>query len=339
MKENILDYKRYGYIDLDEYLENNPDCRMFPEYIDGFSSMNFWTKVRKEDEEKYMYVKPRYYDEPEGEYDVYAEMIYAEMLKQVGLETADYDLAMYDGVYATVSDNIVENYDENQFLITGDDLLASKVYFMDEAPNIEDLYDAIYRYCDAEQIDEKQAYDCVLDMQKQAIADIFTLSTNRDATDFDFIAGLNEEGKEGITLAPSCHNTHALGSNFTYDDIEEMMLSPELLSERSDLCYIDAGIPDFKRNYEYPVWQDSLYYLIDEDESNFEFAQKCVTDMDIDKAIYNVEEKIDCPIPEEFKFFMRMLTTQRLKDICRSLDIDYSTIEENKMKIVEEVSR
>lgn len=339
MNENIYDYKRSGYIDLDAYLANNPACRMFPNYLDGFDSTNFWTVIRKEDKDTYMYVKPREYDTPEGEYNAYTEMVYAELLKQVGLKTAEYDLAMYDGSYATMSDNLLNEYSKDQFLVTGEDLLASRPFIAGDIPNIEDLYDSIYRYCDAECIDNQVAYDCVLDIQKQCIADIFTLSTKRDAIDFDFIAGLNKDRKESIEVAPSCHNTYALGSNFDIEELEDMILNPEILDDRCDLCYTDSGIPDFKRNYTYPQWQDALYYLVDEDESNFEFAQKCVTDMNLDKAIYNVEEKLDAPIPEEFKYFMHVLMDQRLKDICRSLDISYDVISRNKKENIEEVAR
>ncbi len=212
MKENIEDYRKNGFIDLDEYLLNNPDNFTYPYYIDGYDEKNFWTKVGKDDKEKFIYVKPRVSAEDDNIYNVYSELLYQEMMNQVGIKTVNFDAAYYDGNVATLSDNMLDNYDKNEFIINSSELLCSNRYNSDSS--IEDLFNTIHDYCEYENIDKEAEDKCCKDIQKACIADIFLLSTDRDINDLDFIAGVNESGNNVLELAPLCHNTYALGSNF-----------------------------------------------------------------------------------------------------------------------------
>lgn len=330
MKENIEDYRKDGFINLDEYLLNNPENFTYPYYIDGYDEKNFWTKVGKEDKEKFIYVKPREYDYLNNEYNVYSELLYEELMKQVGINTVNFDMAQYDGCMATISENILDKYSKNQFIINASELMIGKMNNLDDSKDVEDLLDSVHEYCMAEYLDEDVEEKCIEDIQKVCIADIFTLSTDRDASDFDFIAGLDENGEEDLVLAPLCHNTYALGSNFSKDEIIEMLEDYDILSEKLNLCYFDAGVPEYKREYEYPHWEDTLYYLVDESEENYEFAQECAEKMNIDDAILKVEEKINSKIPKEYKEFVRVAFDNRLRSICECLSLDYYKIMDNK---------
>ena len=117
MKENIEDYRRNGFINLDEYMLNNPEGMVYPFYIDGYDEKNFWTRVKKDEEEKYIYVKPRELEYTNNEYNVISELLYEQIMKQVGIKTVDFDIANYDGNLATISDNLLDKYGKNEFLI------------------------------------------------------------------------------------------------------------------------------------------------------------------------------------------------------------------------------
>ncbi|MBO5478020.1 MAG: hypothetical protein J6A15_09775 [Clostridia bacterium] len=330
MKENIEDYRKNGYINLDEYLINNPEGFTYPYYIDGYDEKNFWTKVASKDKEKFIYVKPREKDYLNNEYNVYSELLYEELMKQVGIKNVSFDMAQYDGSMATISENMLNEYSNNQFIINGSELLASKTYRTEDEYNIEDLFDSIHEYCNAEYLEEDVEEKCISDIQKVCIADIFLLSTDRKATDFDFIAGIDKKDEEDLVLAPLCHNTYALGSNFSKDEIIEMLDDYDMMSERINLCYFDAGIPEYKRDYDYPYWEDSLYYFVDEDEKNLDFAEECAKKLNIDDAITKVERRINTKIPEEYKEFVRTAFDTRLRNICQSLNLDYYKIMDNK---------
>lgn len=330
MKENIEDYRKNGYINLDEYLINNPEGFTYPYYIDGYDEKNFWTKVASKDKEKFIYVKPREKDYLNNEYNVYSELLYEELMKQVGIKNVSFDMAKYDGSMATISENMLNEYSNNQFIINGSELLASKTYRTEDEYNIEDLFDSIHEYCNAEYLEEDVEEKCISDIQKVCIADIFLLSTDRKATDFDFIAGIDKKDEEDLVLAPLCHNTYALGSNFSKDEIIEMLDDYDMMSERINLCYFDAGIPEYKRDYDYPYWEDSLYYFVDEDEKNLDFAEECAKKLNIDDAITKVERRINTKIPEEYKEFVRTAFDTRLRNICQSLNLDYYKIMDNK---------
>lgn len=331
MKENIEDYKKDGIIDLDEYFLNNPSNFTYPYYIDGYNERNFWTRVGKEDKEKFIYVKPRDNEFLDNNYNVYSELLYEELMKQVGIDTVSFDIANYDDNLATISDNILEDYSGNEFIINGSELIESRRYpAIDSEYNIEDLFDSIHEYCLSEGIDEEMERKCINDIQKTCIADIFVLSTDRRAYDLDFIVGNEENEKEKIELAPLCHNTYCLGSNFSTDEIYDMLENEDMLADRLNLCYFDVGVPEYKRNYDYTYWEDTLSYLIDENEENIEFVKKCTESMNIDKAIQNVEKKIQNKIPAEYKDFIRVAWDNRLQNICEFIGLDYYKIMDNK---------
>ena len=264
MKENIEDYRKNGQINLDEYFRNNPSSFTYPYYIDGYDELNFWAQVRKGDKEKYIYIKPRDEYDENPNYNVYAELVYEELIKQVGIKSASYDIAKYKGMDATISDNILDNYDSDIFLINGSELVEGKRYQSGTESSLDDLFDAIEEYSRAEYLEREVSNECIEDIEKICIADIFTLSTDRKATDYDFLAGKDKDGNEIFKVAPNCHNTYPLGSNSSLDDMYDMLENEDMLADRVDTFYTDSGVPENKRNIDYPYWEDTLYYIIEE---------------------------------------------------------------------------
>lgn len=330
MKENIKDYRKNGFIDLDEYLSNNPEFQEFPYYLYGYEQKNFWTNVGGEDKEKSVYVKPRNYDYLDNEYNVYAELLYSELMRQVGINTANIDLAMYNGCPATYSENILENVDLDTFILSADELLEQKYFDDTNNSSIEDLYDAIHQYCEYTGVSREYEDRCIRDIQKVCIADIFALSSARTPQDLDFIAGTDKDGNEIIALAPICSNSYSLCSNFSKDEMLDMIDDEEIMQERINLCYCDTGVPDYKRDFNYSYWEDSLLYFVEESEENLEFARECAEKMNIDKAIKNVENRVTANIPDYYADFVRTVFDARMRQICSSLDLDYYKIMDNK---------
>ena len=119
-------------------------------------------------------------------------------------------------------------------------------------------------------------------------------------------------------------------SNFSKYEVYDMLENEDMLADRANICYFDAGVPDYKRDYDYPYWEDTLYYLIDESEENLAFAKKCAEKMNIDEAIKKVEKKIQNKIPSEYKDFARIIWDNRLQNICECLGLDYYKIMDNK---------
>ena len=312
MKENIEDYRKNGQINLDEYFRNNPSSFTYPYYIDGYDELNFWAQVGKGNKEKYIYIKPRDNYDENPNYNIYAELVYEELIKQVGIKSASLDLGKYNGMDATFSDNILDNYDKDIFLINGSELVEGKRYLSETESSLDDLFDAIE------------------DIEKICIADIYTLSTNRRVTDYDFLAGKDKYGNEIFKVAPNCHNTYPLGSNSSLDDMYDMLENEDMLADRVNTFYTDSGVPENKRNIDYPYWEDTLYYIIEENPNMLNFARNCAKKMDIAKAIYNVEEKIKSRIPIEYKEFMYEVFNNRLQNICECIDIDYYELIDQK---------
>ena len=108
MNQDIENYRKDGFIDLNSYISDNLSVLTYPYYIDGYEDKNFWLKVKKEGEEKYVYVKPKENVYLNGEYNLYSELLYEELLKQAGVNTVHLDVGKYDGKYATLSENILK---------------------------------------------------------------------------------------------------------------------------------------------------------------------------------------------------------------------------------------
>jgi len=330
MKENIENFRESGFLNLDEYLKRNPENFVYPYYLEGYNGDNFWTRIRKEDEEKFVYVKPRELH-LENEYNTYAELIQEEVLKQVGIKTAHYDLAKYNNNVATISDNALGDYDKELFLLNSSELLSRSSYISDDTNDIENIFRVIHEYCESEGLGQEIEEKCKKDIANICVANTFLMSTNQTLDDFDFVVGMDKNGEEKMLVSPVCHNSYCLGSNFTKNDIEEMLENSEIMKERIDLCYTDVGISEELRDTSYPYWEDSLYYMIEEDEDVLEFATYCANKINIDDAINKVEERIEADIPKEYKDFVRVSFYERLDKICSSLNLDYYTIMDNKI--------
>ena len=113
MNENIENFRKDGIIDLDKYLNKNPSEKTYPYYIDGYEDNNFWLKVKEGGEEKYIYVKPVKNEYLDNNYNVYSELLYEELMKQVGIKTVSSNIAKYDNKLALISDNIISDYSYN----------------------------------------------------------------------------------------------------------------------------------------------------------------------------------------------------------------------------------
>ena len=90
-----------------------------------------------------------------------------------------------------------------------------------------------------------------------------------------------------------------------------MLNDEDMLADRVELCYSDTGVPESKRDLNYPYWEDTLYYLI--------------------------EEKIGVKIPIEYKEFMYEIWSNRLQNICECIDIDYYKIIDKENIEMEEI--
>jgi|GEM_PF-4300197 len=335
MKENIEDYRKDGIINLDAYFANNPSFFAYPYYIDGYDEDNFWALIKKGGKEKYVYVKPRICKEENTKYNSYCEMIYSELLKQVGLDTASIDIATYDKNDTTISENVLDDYPDSLFMINGSELLDGKRYFNTKISELDDLIDEIHNYSRLEYIDKEQEEKVIEDIRKVCIADIFTLTTNRAPHDFDFIVGKDKDSKEIFKLAPLCHNTYSLGSNFSEEEMYDMLDDENMLADRVELCYSDTGVPENKRDLDYPYWEDTLYYLIEESPNMLQFARNCATQMDLSKAIEQVESKTGNKIPIDYKEFMYEVWNNRLQSICECIELDYYKLIDKEIEVEE----
>ena len=90
--------------------------------------------------------------------------------------------------------------------------------------------------------------------------------------------GVDKAGNEIFKVAPNCHNTYSLGSNSSIDDMYDMLENEDMLADRVDTFYTDSGVPENKRNIDYPYWEDTLYYIIEENPNIMAEVDKKVRD-------------------------------------------------------------
>lgn len=309
-----------GFINIDT-IEKSYDIKKMPENRGSSNKETDWFII--EDGDVLARTGGLSQDAP---YTVYAELIYEELCKQVGIECAHYDLAIYKGQRGVLSQNVAK---DNESLILMKDIMDSVGVenYENEPICIDAILETVHSMCKFEDISNEQRSDICKDICKVAIFDVFTMSTDRHSRN---LAILYSEGD--IKMSPLFDNECSLMLDITPEEMLEFCQDPKRLKEYASLQMPIIYAPSDDTIHYHNDWENTLDYICDSSDELYDEAQNYYNKMDINKAMIDVEERIKCKLPQTLKEFLPKVFEQRNKMIGNHLllDIEMDDKEEEK---------
>ena len=337
MQVDIEKYRENGFINMDKLINENKEIiKSIKREIRGSQNRDKdWINVN----EKSILLRTENMSEDNVNNIVYSELLSEEIARQVGIEAAHYDLITYKGKKGVLSECICKPDEElitissllNRFNITKsteDSMDFIAIENVMKVINKLASYDSRYSKEDIEKLKQ--------DFLKIAVYDLFTLNTDRNGQNFSII-----HSNDGIKMAPIYDNEHSLGANLDEDIINEININSKYARLRSDMLIpviecleetnkeISDNWKDYSPRYEErnskPYNWQALVFLIGEDSGYDEitdFFNNCYNNIDIDKAITEVEKRIGESIPENYKRCVNKLYEERSKFINDALILD-----------------
>lgn len=255
-------------------------------------------------------------------YEVYSALVGAEIAKQLGIPTAEYDLAKYRGKYGVITYNFLKS---NESLITGYELLGfvneidksklkkiERTYF-DEKHIFGNILESLKLYLGDDAKAEKIFNEWILNIY---MPDFLGTELDRHPKNW----GLKYDGKN-YSLAP----------RFDSDSIANAYLGPEKVSEYLYLVKkigeADA-IEFFFSNTKLSVFYEDKLRPMKEDFELFcrdnplmaRMSFEIIGKLDMVEVFKNVEKKIKTKLPIEYKNWVGLVTNYQIKFIKEIID-------------------
>lgn len=367
--EGLEKYReKNGRINIDKFLEENK-LEKVPEIRGASNKEKDWVEL----EDSKILLRTENLDAEGVEYTTYAELIFEELAKQVGIQSAHYDLITYKGKRGVLSQSVVE---KDETLVHIKDLLDCYKRDHDDKDDlnihVEDAIKTFHTFYETENGFSKEDFKKISnDFLNMAIFDIYAMSTDRHGENMGIIYSV-KDGKETSRLAPMFDNECSLMLDSPKEKIQRLLknrisLMSYVEMESQRIYYAEPDY-DFEENDKSEVkeinefnellstlikqsggkekeeadWQTTIYNISELGEEQMEFIKKCDKNLNIEKALESVEERIGAKLPNELCEFVsaafntrKMLVNEELGlyDLEESKDEEIEnnkTSEENK---------
>lgn len=248
-------------------------------------------------------------------YSVYAELIVEEIAKQIGVETAHYDLMKIkdkNGVenFGVLSESIVDFGEED--LITLHDLIGDEpssedmmedINF-DSATRYEFTIDKLKERLENAEYSEQDINKIILDYNKRLLFGLSVLETDKHSENIAFLKRTNGDGK--IRLSPNYDSEFSLLLERDKKMIEYYVNQPFGVEEEAELQDPKIGVFIEKENGGWgEMWKDTLEKLIENDEIYYYYKNNIQGKVNIESILQRVEKRINAPLPDDVR---RMVT-------------------------------
>lgn len=257
----------------------------------------------------------------EKNYGIYAELIVEEIAKQLGIETAHYDLIKINdqngnSVMGVLSESVVDYKTEQ--LITLRDIIG------DEPQEDGDFADTTTYQFTVDTLREKlleSGYSkedvdgIVADYKKRLLFTLSVLDTDKHTENIAFILG-KQNGKHTIRISPNYDSEASLMLDYDISTISRLLEDYEALKQGVDDSHPRIGtlksIEDGGFDW---YWIDTLEDIC-EDEEAYEYYEGVLKKgVDMDVVLDNVEKRIRAPLPENVRLLAKYSYNIRNEDM------------------------
>lgn len=256
---------------------------------------------------------------------IYAELIVEELAKQIGFETAYYDLIKINGEYGVLSKKILRNTQTDLLSL---DSLIGNTEFYEDYPEISDYIEVeekLYQAIKDEELEKESRKEIINDFRKQTAFYIMICALDKHTENISFISYINSKTrKKEVHLSPIYDNEDSLMLDTDLETLEK--ISKHGLGLQRNVDMLEPKVAVLNGEYE-SLWKSTLYVLCEEDDI-YDFVVNGYEKLDIKQAIGNVENKIKAPIPEIVKTTATYVFKFRKKEVEKVL---YPELESNSL--------
>lgn len=263
----------------------------------------------------------------ENNYFYYAELIVEEIAKQLGIETAHYDLIklkLEDGheILGVLSESMIDS--DKEHLITLHDLIGDEP----ETDYIDDDYIEVTNYnFTIENLkkvlqngiyDEETINNLITEYNKRLMFSLAIVDIDKHPENIAFISYTNDKGEWFLRLSPNFDSENSLLLDNPESMIEFYNEYPEHLVEEVNVAEPKIGI---RGNYTLgSIWQDT-FDLLQEDDELYNYYNNCIRGkINMDTILEKVEKRINAPLPNSVKVFVKQVFEARSNSIDKILE-------------------
>lgn len=271
----------------------------------------------------------------ERNYGIYAELIVEEIAKQLGVETAHYDLVKMLGedgqeIYGVLSESVIDT-DKGEQLISLRDIIGDQPIeesdFIDTT-SYDFTVDKLRENLILDGYSEEDVEKLIIDYKKRLAFSIAVLDTDKHTENIAFIKK-KVDGKDIITISPNFDSESALMLDNDYTTVEMLLNDYYGLRDSTNISHPKIGKLKSKEEGGYDsLWKDTLEELYEDDEVLDYCDDVLQGTIDMDIVLENVEKRIGAKLPENAKYLSKYAFDIRNEEMCNimSRDIDDSSL-------------
>ncbi len=244
-------------------------------------------------------------------YSVYAELIVEEIAKQIGIETAHYDLMKIkdkNGVenFGILSESIVDFGEEE--LITLHDLIGDEPKPEDRMEDIdfesatryEFTIDKLKERLEIAGYSEQDINKIILDYNKRLLFGLSVLETDKHSENIAFLKRTNGDGK--IRLSPNYDSEFSLLLERDKEMIKYYVDQPFGVESEAEVQDPKIGVVIKKEDGGWDeMWKDTLEALIENDEIYDYYNDNIRRKVNMESILERVEKRINAPLPDDVR--------------------------------------
>lgn len=260
----------------------------------------------------------------ERNYGIYAELIVEEIAKQLGVETAHYDLikTIDEGgneVYGVLSESVVDS-DKGEQLISLRDIIGDEPIgegdFVDTT-SLDFTIDKLRENLILDGYSENDVEKLIIDYKKRLAFSLAVIDTDKHTENIAFIKK-KVDGKDVISICPNFDSESALMLDNDYTTVEMLLSDYFGLQDSVNIAHPRIGTLKSKsKGGHNSFWKDTLEKLYEDDEVLDYCDEVLQGTIDMDIVLANVEEKIKTNLPENVRYLAKYAFNIRNEEMTK----------------------
>lgn len=262
--------------------------------------------------------------EDERNYGIYAELIVEEIARQLGVETAHYDLikTLDEGgneVYGVLSESVVD-VDKGEQLISLRDIIGDEPIgegdFVDTT-SLDFTIDKLRENLMLDGYSEEDVEKLIVDYKKRLAFSLAVIDTDKHTENIAFIKK-KVDGKDIISICPNFDSESALMLDNDYTTVEMLLNDYFGLQDSVNIAHPRIGTLKSKSEGGHnSFWKDTWEELYEDDEVLDYCDEVLQGTIDMDLVLENVEERIKARLPENAKYLSKYAFNIRNEEMTK----------------------